>query len=186
MGVSVEQTVLAGVVLITPEKFGDERGFFSETYNAGVLRAHGIASGFDQDNHSYSATPGTLRGLHFQRPPTAQTKLVRVTRGAVLDVAVDIRTGSPTYGQHVAVELSAANWKQILVPPGFAHGFCTLEPDSEVIYKVDAPYTPGDEGGLRWDDPDLGIAWPGFAGAVLSERDRDWPAFGGFRSPFSV
>tara|TARA_E500000318_G_scaffold108872_1_gene120635 strand:+ start:619 stop:1179 length:561 start_codon:yes stop_codon:yes gene_type:complete len=186
MGVTIEKTELDGVLLITPDKFGDERGFFSETYNAAALRTHGIEAEFDQDNHSFSATPGTLRGLHFQRAPTAQTKLVRVTRGSVLDVAVDIRTGSPTYGRHVAAELSADNWTQILVPAGFAHGFCTLEPDTEVLYKVDAPYAPQDEGGLRWDDPDLGIQWPEFAGAVLSQRDGEWPSFTGFASPFSV
>lgn len=180
----VEKTDLAGVVVITPKKFGDERGFFSETFNAASLAACGITAQFCQDNHSFSATPGTVRGLHYQRPPTAQTKLVRVTRGAVLDVAVDIRRGSPTYGAHVAVELSAANWKQILVPPGFAHGFCTLEPDTEVLYKVDAPYSPDDEGGVLWNDPLLGIAWPGFAGSVVSGRDGIWKAFADLDSPF--
>lgn len=184
MGVTVEKTALEGVVLITPDKFGDERGFFSETYNAAALAAHGIDCAFNQDNQSLSATPGTLRGLHFQKPPTAQTKLVRVARGAILDVAVDIRTGSPTYGRHVAATLSSENWTQILVPKGFAHGFCTLEPDTEVIYKVDAPYSPDDEGGLAWDDPKLGIEWPDFAGAVLSGRDREWPGLDGFASPF--
>ena len=186
MGVIVEKTPLEGVLIITPDKFGDERGFFSETYNAPALAAHGVRHTFSQDNHSFSATPGTLRGLHFQREPTAQTKLVRVTRGAVLDVAVDIRTGSPTYGQHIAAELSAKNWKQLLVPAGFAHGFCTIEPDTEFLYKVDAPYSPGDEGGLRWDDPDLGIQWPSVAGAVLSQRDTEWAPFAGFESPFSL
>jgi dTDP-4-dehydrorhamnose 3,5-epimerase len=186
MGVTVEKTPLDGVLIITPDKFGDERGFFSETYNAPALEAHGVRYNFTQDNHSFSATPGTLRGLHFQSPPTAQTKLVRVTRGAVLDVAVDIRTGSPTYGQHVAVELSAKNWKQLLVPAGFAHGFCTIEPDTEFLYKVDAPYSPDDEGGLRWNDPDLGIEWPSVAGAVLSQRDTEWAPFAGFESPFSI
>ena len=178
MGVKVEKTALEGVLLITPDKFGDARGFFSETYNADALASHGVSVAFCQDNHSFSATPGTVRGLHFQAPPTAQTKLVRVSRGRVLDVAVDIREGSPTFGQHVAAELSDENWTQILVPAGFAHGFCTLEPDTEVLYKVDAPYSPDDEGGVLWNDPALGIAWPDFAGAVVSGRDAEWGLVG--------
>ena len=185
MSLTVTETKIKGVYLITPKKFGDDRGFFSETYNAGALKKSGIESQFCQDNHSFSATPGTLRGLHFQTAPMAQTKLVRVTRGAVLDVAVDIRRGSATYGQHVAVELSAQNWSQLLVPTGFAHGFCTLIPDTEVLYKVDAPYSPDDEGGLLWSDPALGIEWPDFAGAVVAERDAQWPGIGTFESPFS-
>ena len=184
MGVRIEKTALDGVLLITPDKFGDQRGFFSETFNASALAAHGVEIAFCQDNHSFSATPGTVRGLHYQKPPTAQSKLVRVTRGSVLDVAVDIRRGSPTYGEHVAAELSAENWTQILVPAGFAHGFCTLEPDTEVLYKVDAPYSPEDEGGVRWDDPAIGIAWPDFAGAVVSGRDAEWAALSGLESPF--
>ena len=186
MALNIETTALDGVLVITPGKFGDERGFFSETYNAAGLASEGIEYGFNQDNHSFSATPGTVRGLHFQKSPNAQTKLVRVTRGSVLDVAVDIRTGSKTYGSHVAVELSAANWKQLLVPAGFAHAFCTLEPDTEVLYKVDAPYSPDDEGGLLWNDEALGIVWPEFAGSVVSGRDAVWPRFGSFESPFSV
>lgn len=186
MGVKVEKTELEGVLVITPDKFGDERGFFSETFKAAALAEQGVAYAFNQDNHSFSATPGTLRGMHFQKPPTAQTKLVRVSRGSVLDVAVDIRKGSPTYGAHVAVELSAENWKQLLVPAGYAHGFCTLVPDTEVLYKVDAPYSPEDEGGLVWSDPALGIEWPGFAGAVVSPRDAEWGGFEAFESPFSV
>lgn len=186
MGVTVEKTSLDGVLIITPDKFGDDRGFFSETYNAGALHGHGVETVFSQDNHSYSATPGTLRGLHFQRHPAAQTKLVRVTRGSVLDVAVDIRAGSPTYGSHVAVHLSATNWKQLFVPAGFAHGFCTVDPHTEVLYKVDAPYSPEDEGGLAWDDPDLGIEWPSVAGTVLSARDREWGSFADFESPFRL
>ncbi len=184
MPLRIEQTDLDGVLLITPDKFGDERGFFSETYKASALAEHGVEIAFCQDNHSFSATPGTVRGLHFQKAPTAQTKLVRVTRGRVLDVAVDIRRSSPTYGRHVAAELSAENWTQILVPAGLAHGFCTLEPDTEVLYKVDAPYSPADEGGLLWNDPALGIAWPDFAGAVLSGRDGQWPGIGNLESPF--
>lgn len=184
MALDVQRTALDGVLVITPKKFGDDRGFFSETYNAKAMAEQGVTTRFCQDNHSFSATPGTLRGLHFQKSPTAQTKLVRVTRGSVLDVAVDIRTGSPTYGRHVAVELSAENWTQILVPAGFAHGFCTLVPDTEVLYKVDAPYSPDDEGGLLWSDPALGIPWPEFAGSVTSGRDEAWPLLTELQSPF--
>jgi dTDP-4-dehydrorhamnose 3,5-epimerase len=136
----------------------------------------GIDIDFVQDNHSLSATVGTLRGLHFQSPPCAQDKLVRVTRGRILDVAVDIRTASPTFGKHVAVELSAANWKQLLVPVGFAHGFVTLEPDTEVQYKVSAPYSPENDHGLAFDDPALGIDWGLPAAALtLSDKDRKHP-----------
>jgi dTDP-4-dehydrorhamnose 3,5-epimerase len=184
MALRVEKTVLEGVLLITPDKFGDERGFFSETFNTQALAERGVRHDFCQDNHSFSATPGTVRGLHYQTPPTAQTKLVRVTRGRVLDVAVDIRKGSPTYGAHVAAELSAENWTQILVPAGFAHGFCTLAPDTEVLYKVDAPYAPQDEGGVLWNDPALGIAWPEFAGAVVSGRDAEWGTLAALETPF--
>lgn len=186
MGLNIEETALAGVVVITPDKFGDERGFFSETYNSQKLAEHGIEFDFMQDNRSFSATPGTLRGMHFQAPPSAQAKLVRVARGSVLDVAVDIRAGSSTFGRHFAIELSAANWKQLLVPEGFAHGFCTLAPDTEVLYKVDAPYAPDDEGGIRWDDPQLGIDWPDVAGAVVAPRDAAWPSLAELDSPFSV
>ena len=174
------------VKLIEPVRHGDERGFFSETYSKQKFADAGIDVEFVQDNHAKSATPGTLRGLHFQGPPRAQAKLLRVVRGAVLDVAVDVRRGSPTYGRHVAVELSAANFRQVLVPAGFAHGYLTLEPDTEVLYKVDDFYAPDTEGGLAWNDPELGIAWPLPAEqVVLSERDRRWPALAAFESPFS-
>jgi len=185
MGVEVETTAIEGVLLITPSKFGDARGFFSETFNRDALAEHGIRSDFMQDNHSFSAVPGTVRGLHFQAPPAAQSKLVRVSRGAVLDVVVDIRTGSPTRGRHVAVELSAENWKQAFVPVGMAHGFCTLLPDTEVLYKVDAPYAPETEGGVLWNDPGLGIPWPPYAGAVVAQRDSSWPVLSDFETPFS-
>ncbi len=164
------------VKLITPRRFGDHRGFFSETYNKRALAAQGIHFDFLQDNHAFSATRGTLRGLHFQVPPMAQDKLLRVTRGAIVDVAVDIRQGSPTYGQHVAVELSAENWAQLLVPAGFAHGYCTLVPDTEVLYKVTAFYSREHERGLQWDDPGIGIDWripP--AEAILSDKDKSNP-----------
>jgi len=163
------------VRLIAAVKHGDHRGFFSETYSRRAFADAGIAAVFVQDNHSLSAAPGTLRGLHFQTLPHAQAKLLRVVRGAVFDVAVDLRWGSPTYGRHVSAVISAAAWNQIYVPVGFAHGFCTLEPDTEVLYKVTDFYAPAAEGGLRWDDPDLAIAWPAGAGAVISERDRAWP-----------
>ena len=172
----IEDTALDGVKIIIPKKFGDARGFFSETYNKANWEKAGLHFNFVQDNQSLSAQPGTIRGLHFQKAPTAQDKLVRVVRGAILDVAVDIRKGSKTFGQHVAVELSVANWRQLLVPIGFAHAFCTLEPDTEVIYKVTNYYSVADERGLAWDDPDLGIDWP-FKGerAMLADRDRRWP-----------
>lgn len=170
----VEATAIADVKIITPRRFGDHRGFFSEVYNKRALAEAGIELEFVQDNHSLSAEVGTVRGLHFQTPPMAQDKLVRVTRGAVLDVAVDVRAGSPTYGKHVAVELSAENWRQLLVPIGFAHGFCTLAPDTEVMYKVTNYYSAAHDGGIAWDDPALGIEWP-VTDAVLSEKDRGLP-----------
>jgi dTDP-4-dehydrorhamnose 3,5-epimerase len=163
------------VRLIAAVKHGDHRGFFSETYSKPALAAAGIAADFVQDNHSLSATPGTVRGLHFQAPPRAQAKLLRVVRGAVFDVAVDLRWGSPSYGRHVSAVISAEAWNQIYVPAGFAHGFCTLEPATEVLYKVSDVYAPEAEGGLLWNDPELAIDWPAGAGAVLSERDRTWP-----------
>lgn len=165
------------VKLIKPRIFRDARGFFSETWNARTLaETAGITETFVQDNHSLSVDKGVVRGLHFQIPPMAQDKLVRVVRGAILDVAVDIRRGSPTYGRHVSAVISAANWTQIWVPKGFAHGFCTLEPDTEVIYKTTAPYAPEHDKGLSWNDPALGIDWPVSAdAAVLSAKDRVQP-----------
>jgi dTDP-4-dehydrorhamnose 3,5-epimerase len=172
----VTDTAIAGVRLLIPARHRDARGFFSEVYREDVLAAHGIAVHFVQDNHSLSLARGTVRGLHFQIPPFAQAKLVRVTRGAVLDVAVDLRHGSPSFGRHVAVRLSADEWNQIFVPEGFAHGFCTLEPDTEVTYKVSRPYSAAHERGLYWNDPALAIPWPvAEAEALLSERDRHHP-----------
>ncbi len=166
------------VKLIVPKKFGDERGFFSETYNQQRFLEAGIDLTFVQDNHSLSADVGVLRGLHFQKPPFAQDKLVRVLKGRILDVAVDLRKDSPTFGQHVSAELSADNWTQILVPIGFAHGFVTLEPNTEVTYKVTAPYAPDYEDGIMWNDPDLGIDWPVSEDQVqLSGKDKVLPAF---------
>ena len=172
----IEDTSIEGVKIITPKKFGDERGFFSETYNRSVWEAAGMHYDFVQDNHSLSAAVGVLRGLHFQKPPFAQDKLVRVVRGRILDIVVDLRRSSPTFGKHVAVELSAENWKQLLAPIGFAHGFCTLEPKTEVLYKVTSFYSAAHDCGIAFDDPDLGVAWPvAPENIVANERDRQWP-----------
>jgi dTDP-4-dehydrorhamnose 3,5-epimerase len=171
--VKVESLAIPDVKLITPRKFGDDRGFFSETWNEKSLGDAGISARFVQDNHAFSATAGTLRGLHFQLPPMAQDKLVRVTRGAVLDVAVDIRRSSPTFGGHVSAVLSDRNWSQLWVPKGFAHGYCTLEPDTEVIYKVTEYYSPAHDRGMQWDDPALAITWPVTRDTVqLSDKDK--------------
>ena len=176
MAVSITPLSLPEVRLVVPDRFGDDRGFFSETYSRRALAAAGIVDEFVQDNHSLSARPGTVRGLHYQAPPFAQAKLVRVTRGAVFDVAVDIRRGSPTFGRHVSCTLSAAAWNQVLVPEGFAHGFCTLEPDTEVVYKVTGYYSREHDRGIRWDDPELAIPWPvDPAAAFLSDKDRALP-----------
>lgn len=173
---SVEETAIPAVKIITPKKFGDHRGFFSETWSHKAFAEAGLDLDFVQDNQSLSSPVGTLRGLHFQSPPFAQDKLVRVTRGRILDVAVDIRASSPSFGKHVAVELSAENWKQLLVPIGFAHGFVTLEPDTEVLYKVTAPYAPENDHGLAFDDPALGIDWRlPLSGLTLSDKDRKHP-----------
>ena len=167
------------VLLITPQRHSDDRGFFSETYNAKLWREAGVPATFVQDNHSLSASKGVVRGLHFQIAPHAQNKLVRVARGAIFDVAVDIRHGSPTFGRHVSAILSADNWCQLWIPEGFAHGFCTLEPDTEVLYKTTGNYSAEATRGIAWNDSDLGIAWPvSIDEAVLSEADRTWPRFG--------
>jgi len=164
---------LDGVLEIIPRKFGDERGFFSETFNANVLKEQGVDIDFVQDNHSFSAQKGVLRGLHFQTPPHAQDKLVRVTRGSVFDVIVDIRNGSPTFGKWVGVEVSAKKWNQVLVPKGFAHGFVTLEDNTEFLYKVSDFYSPDCDRSIRFDDPAIGIEWPlDAADAILSDKDR--------------
>ncbi|MCX8474721.1 MAG: dTDP-4-dehydrorhamnose 3,5-epimerase [Sphingomonas sp.] len=173
------------VVEVTPPKFGDHRGFFSEVFKRAAFEAEGLAIDWMQDNQSFSAEVGTVRGLHFQAPPFAQAKLIRVLRGAIFDVAVDLRRGSPSYGRWVAAELSAEKWNQLLVPVGFAHGFMTLTPDVEVLYKVSAPYSRESEGAIRWDDPDLGIVWPRPGDAILSEKDAVAPYFKDFDSPFA-
>ena len=172
----VEETAIPAVKILIPKKHGDARGFFSEVYNKAEWESFGLDYAFVQDNHSFSAAVGTLRGLHFQTPPFAQDKLVRVGRGRILDVAVDIRRSSPTFGRWVAVELSAENWRQLLVPIGFAHGFVTLEPDTEVLYKTTANYSPAHDRGIAFDDPDIGVKWPlPPGGPLLSDRDRRWP-----------
>ncbi len=177
---------IEGPCLIEPGRIGDERGFFSETFRLDRFTAEIGPVSFVQDNHSRSALRGTLRGLHYQKEPRAQGKLVRVTRGAILDVAVDIRTGSPTYGRHVAVELSDANWRQLWVPAGFLHGFCTLCDDVEVIYKVTDYYSREHDAGVRWNDPALNIEWPVSPGeAVLSDKDRSAPMLSEIGAPFS-
>jgi dTDP-4-dehydrorhamnose 3,5-epimerase len=172
----VIETAIPDVKVIVPKKHGDNRGFFSEVYSRRAFAAADINVEFVQDNHSLSAEVGVVRGLHYQLPPMAQAKLVRVVRGAILDVAVDIRRSSPTFGKMVAEEISEANWKQIYIPPGFAHGFRTLAPNTEVIYKVTNFYSPEHDRGIRWNDPALGIDW-GIpeADAVLSERDKKHP-----------
>ena len=173
----IQPLQIADAKLVIPRIHRDARGFFSETYSRQAMSAEGIATEFVQDNHSLSAEAGTLRGLHFQVPPRAQGKLVRVTRGSIFDVAVDIRVGSPTFGQHVSAVLSAENWTQIWIPAGFAHGYCTLEPNTEVIYKVTEYYAPDCDRGLKWDDAALGIIWPVNPDSVkLSDKDRRQPA----------
>lgn len=181
----VQTTAIPGVLILEPKKHGDARGYFSETFKASVLREHGIAHGWDQDNHACSTRRGIIRGLHFQAPPAAQAKLVRVTRGAVFDVAIDIRAGSPTYGAHVAAELSADNWRQLYLPIGMAHAYCTLTHETEVLYKTSAEYAPASEGGLLWNDPALGIVWPVAAEEVtVNGRDGKWPRLRDFVTPF--
>lgn len=170
----VTEAKLPGVLLIEPAVFGDHRGFFMESYNSQTFAKHGIHFNFIQDNHSLSAEAGVLRGLHYQLNPKAQTKLVRVVAGAIYDVVVDIRRGSPTFGQWQGFILSAANKRQLLVPQGFAHGFCTLVPQTEVLYKVDEYYSPEHDRGIAWNDPALGIDWP-VASPILSEKDGRHP-----------
>lgn len=179
----IEKTDLPDLLILTPRRFGDSRGWFVETWNAARMREAGLDLAFVQDNHSFSAQKGTLRGLHYQSPPRAQDKLVRCSRGAIWDVAVDARRGSPTYGRSVGVELSAENGRQLLVPKGFLHGFVTLTDDCEVQYKCTDLYSPQHDGSVRWNS--AGVNW-GFAGdPVLSEKDLAAPAFADWQSPFT-
>ena len=181
----LQRLAIAEVLLMTPRRFADERGFFSETYSRRALEALGLTTTFVQDNLSMSRRAGAVRGMHFQRPPHAQAKLVSVVRGRIFDVAVDVRRGSPTYGQSVEVELSSETGDQIFVPEGFLHGYATLEPDTLVIYKASAHFAPEYDGAVCWNDPDLAIAWPVSVGdAVLSAKDASAPRFADFDSPF--
>lgn len=172
----VQPLEIPDVKLIRTRRFSDARGYFCQTYQRADFVAHGLVYDFLQDNQSSSARPGTVRGLHFQRPPFAQTKLVRVLHGRIFDVAVDLRRSSPTFGRHVGIELSGDDSAQLLVPRGFAHGFCTLEPDTVVFYKVDQVYSAASDGGVCWADSGLGIEWPvGSEDVILSEKDRGLP-----------
>lgn len=182
----IESLAIPEVLLITPPRFTDLRGFFSETWSKTKLAAAGFKHHFLQDNHSLSTQTGTIRGLHCQIAPSIQGKLVRVVRGSIWDVAVDIRYGSPNFGQHVAAILSAENWQQLWVPGGFLHGFCTLEPNTEVIYKVTADYDKGAERAVIWNDPDLALPWPVEAGKeMLSDKDRVLPKLADCKKWFS-
>lgn len=179
----IEPTALADVMILTPRRFGDARGWFSETWNAARMAEAGLDLPWVQDNHSFSAAKGTLRGLHFQSPPRAQDKLVRCSRGAILDVAVDIREGSASYGKWVGVELSAENGRQLLVPKGFLHGFVTLTDDVEVQYKCTNLYSPENDGAVRWNDPAIGIDW-GTTTPILSDKDAKAPLLADIGNPF--
>lgn len=185
MSIAFHNTALPGVIEIRPERFGDARGYFSETYNEAAFAKAGLPTVWFQDNQSLSRAAGTLRGLHFQTPPFAQAKLVRAVRGRIFDVAVDIRRGSPNFGQWVGVELSAVAGNQLYIPEGFAHGLLTLEPDTEVAYKVSAPYSRAHDRTIRFDDPEIAIAWPIAGNApVLSDKDRAAPRLTGVDTGF--
>lgn len=189
-----EATPIPDLWIVRPKRHGDERGFFSETWKKSAFEEQGLVFDWVQDNHSLSRAPGVLRGLHYQAPPMAQAKLVRCTAGRIWDVGVDMRPASETYGRWFGLELSAENGDQLLVPAGFLHGFLTLEPDTEVQYKVDAPYAPDCDGAVAWDDPDLGVEWPldqvagGLAGGlpVLSGKDAVAPRLADWSNPFNA
>jgi dTDP-4-dehydrorhamnose 3,5-epimerase len=181
----VKSTDLPGLQVLIPRYFHDPRGYFVETYNARTAERVGLMTSFVQDNQSFSIKRGTVRALHFQVPPMSQAKLVRVLRGSIYDAVVDLRVGSPTHGRWTALTLTARGGEQLFVPRGFAHGFCTLEPETEVAYKVDEYYTPTHESGLAWNDPTLAIAWPiSPTDAVISDKDRKLGRFADFVSPF--
>lgn len=178
-----EKLNIEGLVLITPKRYGDARGWFCESWSRESYKKHGIGVDFIQDNMSLSVPCYTVRGLHFQIAPFAQAKLVSVPQGRILDVAVDLRPSSATYGHHAAIELSAENGHQLYIPAGFAHGFCTLSENTLVSYKIDAPYTPAHERGILWHDPDLKIPWPVPAGsAIVSDKDRQYPPLKDFKN----
>jgi dTDP-4-dehydrorhamnose 3,5-epimerase len=176
-------TSLSGVILIKPDVHADNRGFFLESYTQSKFAAHGIDTVFVQDNHSLSAEKGVLRGLHFQTPPCAQSKLIRATKGAIYDVVVDLRKSSPAYGSWLGFELTAENFQMLFVPAGFAHGFCTLVENTEVQYKVDSLYAPANDSGIRWNDPDLKIDWP-VRNPILSKKDAALRLFKEIDNPF--
>lgn len=179
----IELTTLPDVLILTPRRFGDARGWFSETWNAARMAEAGLDRPWVQDNHSFSAVRGTLRGLHFQAPPRAQDKLVRCSRGAILDVAVDVRSGSPDYGKWVGAELSAENGRQLFVPKGFLHGFVTLTDGAEVQYKCTDVYSPDHDSAVRWDDPSIAVDW-GTATPILSDKDARAPLLAEIGQPF--
>lgn len=181
-----KQTSLPGVQILIPRRFSDARGFFSETWNRETLRGLGLDIDFVQDNYSLSREAGVVRGLHYQSPPHAQDKLVRVGAGAILDIAVDIRTGSPTYGQWTSIKISAENGHQVFIPKGFMHGFVTLEPETQLLYKCSDVYAPDCDGSIYFADSDLSIDW-GISpdDAILSEKDKTAPRFADFKSPFN-
>ena len=180
----IEKTYLEGVVIVTPQRHGDARGFFCESWNKARMAQVGLDFDFVQDNHSVSQVTGTLRGLHYQSPPHAQAKLVRCGRGALWDVAVDFRTGSPTYAQWVGLDLTPENGRQLLIPAGFLHGFVTRKPDTEIIYKCTDHYAPDCDGAVAWNDPDIRIDW-GIEAPVLSDKDRAAPKLSDVKSCFS-
>lgn len=181
----VQDTQLKDAKLIETDVYGDHRGFFTESYTKEKFESEGVSYDFIQDNHSLSVEPGVLRGMHFQTPPMAQTKLVRATTGVIYDVIVDIRKGSPTYGEWEGFILSEFNHRQLLVPKGFAHGFVTLTPNCNVQYKVDAPYSAEHDGGIAFDDPELAIKWPiQIKKTILSEKDKTHPTLAVFENPF--
>lgn len=185
--IDIRPSALDGVIEIVPKRHSDFRGFFSETWNRRIFASAGLSFEFVQDNHSLTIEVGTLRGLHFQAPPRAQAKLVRVVRGAIYDVVVDIRQGSPHYGRWIGIEVSAAKWNQVFIPIGFAHGFVTLEPDTEVLYKVTDYYSPEHERVIRYDDPNIGIEWPvDLAPFKLSEKDLAAPALSEIATGFTL
>lgn len=179
-----ESTPLPGLLVLRPARHEDDRGFFSEVWSRRTFEGAGLHHDWCQENHSFSRAAGTLRGLHCQVPPAAQAKLVRCTRGRIWDVAVDVRRGSPTESRWWAAELSPENWRQVLVPRGFLHGYLTLEPETEVLYKVDSPYDPEAEGAVLWNDPDLGIDWPLTTEPHLSPKDRAAPRLAAWSTPF--
>lgn len=176
-------TEFPGLFIVEPRVFQDSRGFFLESHSQAKFAAAGLSYDFIQDNHAFSTVPGVLRGLHLQLPPAAQAKLVRVARGSVLDVVLDLRKGSPTFGRTYALELSDQNFRMLMIPRGFAHAYLTLTPDTDFLYKVDAPYAPETEAGIIWNDPDLGLSWP-VSDPVLSPKDRVLPRLKDFDSPF--